>query len=81
MFALWRREPDWRTLAGRAAAVYGRLAGVLAATPKRVTSVTGMAAAVVLLPLGFGLAVGAGAALIAGAAGLAGVSLLTGWGA
>src|SRR5258708_2426436 len=69
VFALWRREPDWRALGVRAAAAGRVLAGRLRAAPRHATSVTGMTAAVVLLPLGFGLAVGAGAALIAGAAG------------
>jgi hypothetical protein len=81
VFILWRQEPDWRAVVIRAQGAVARVAARLRAAPRPSTAVTGMMAAVVLLPLGFGLAVGAGWALVAGGVSLAGVSLLTGWGA
>src|SRR5258706_10325911 len=69
VFALWRREPDWRALGSRAAGMYGRLAGLVAARPKRVTSVTGMAAAGGVFSVGVGRAGGGGAGAVAGGAG------------
>jgi len=81
VFVLWRREPDWRALAARAAAAGHDLGGRVRSAPRPSTAVMGMVAALLLLPAGFGLALGAGAALIAAGGGLAGVSLLTGWGA
>lgn len=77
VFGLWRQEPDWRALAARGRAV----ATHVLAAPRRITAATGMPVALVLLPVGVGLAVGTGAALIAAAGGLAGLALLTGWNA
>ncbi len=80
-FVLWRREPDWRSVASRAATAGRDLVARMRAAPRRVTAVSGMSAAVVLVPAGFGLAWGVGAALMAGGFTLAGLSLLTGQGA
>jgi hypothetical protein len=71
---LWRREPDWRTLAAR-------VVTVVRSAPRRVAAVAGMTGGVTLVPVGLGVAAGAGAGLVAAGAALAGVSLLAGWNA
>jgi hypothetical protein len=71
---LWRREPDWRTLAARVVAV-------VRAGPRRVAAAVSMGGGVALIPVGLGVAAGAGAGLVAAGAALAGVSLLAGWNA
>jgi hypothetical protein len=81
VFALWRPEPDWRALQARAGGAVRGLVARVKAAPRRATAVGGMAAGVLLLPAGAGLAAGAGVALIAAAVALAGVALMTGWGA
>src|SRR5260221_13239094 len=79
VLAAWRKEPDWRLLADRAAGAARRLGARVKAAPRRATAVTGMGGGLALLPAGLGVSAGAGVALAAGGVLLIGVGVLTGW--
>jgi len=81
VLAMWRQEPDWRSLGARASGVTVRLAARVKAAPRRATALGGMGGGLALLPAGLGVSAGAGVALAAGGALLIGVGVLTGWGA
>src|SRR5258708_6556043 len=81
VLAAWRKEPDWRSLASRAAGAGKRLGHRVKAAPGRATAVTGMGGGLAFLPAGLGVSAGAGVALAAGGVLLIGVGVLTGWGA
>lgn len=81
VLVLWRREPDWRPVAGRVAAVARSVAGRVRSAPRRVTAVTGMGGGLVMVPAGLSVAAGPGVAIVAAGVLLAGLGLLTGWGA
>src|SRR5258708_11697006 len=81
VLAAWRKEPDWRSLADRAAGAARRLGGRVKAAPRRATAVTGMGGGLALLPAGLGVTAGAGGAPGAGGGLLVGVGGPTRWGA
>ena len=83
VFVLWPQGAD--TALARAARVLAARARTLAArvkaAPRRVTAAGGMAAGVMLVPAGLGVATGLGIAVAVAGGLLIGVGLLTGWGA
>jgi hypothetical protein len=81
VFALWRREPDWRALGARAAGSARRGTAWVKAAPRRAVAMGGMGGGVALVPLGLGLSAGLGVAVASAGALLVGLSLLTGQGA
>src|SRR5258708_24385940 len=56
VLAAWRKEPDWRSLADRAAGAARRLGGRVKAAPRRATAGTGMGGGPAPPPAGPGAA-------------------------
>ena len=83
VFAFWPQGADnMLAVFTRRAATLGRRAVVrVKAAPRRAVAGGGMAAGLVLAPVGFAVALGVGAGLMAAGVGLVGLSLLTGNGA
>src|SRR5258708_18341400 len=66
VLAAWRKEPDWRSLADRAAGAARRLGGRGKAAPRRATAGAGMGGGLGPLPAGVGGAARGGGAPAAG---------------